>query len=263
MDAVGSLLWGLLAGVAVTCLADALIAASQTPESLIRSCLGGQTHLKAELRCWPLTWRYGWRQAWSQCRQGSGWRRPRPWLTVGLLLAYAHWLRQMSPAWGFGPLLVAGAYFVLVAIVDAETHLVPYEEALLGLGIALVVGVPRHGWGNTLAGIMGGALVMGLFYWLGERYAYWQARRSGQGEPDEPALGFGDVYLSGVLGGFLGWPGVFGALILGSLLMGVFVLALGMATLIRQRNLKGLGGRYLPMAPFLVLAALWLMLNAP
>ena len=187
----------------------------------------------------------------------------RPWLATRAALADPRCtgLAQAPTAWGFASLLLSGAYFALVAVVDAETHYIPLEEALLGLMLGLGVGLPRHGALVTLEGVLGGALIMGALYWLGERYALWKARRTDT-QPQEPALGFGDVFLGLVLGAFLGWPGVVGALILGVFLMAGFILLVGLLTLFRQRNLRGLGERFLPMGPFLVLAAFWLMVMA-
>ncbi len=263
MGALEGLLWGALLGGAVSLGAEFLIAASATPAAVLRPCLDAQGRLtQPRWRCWLLTWRHGGQALRTRWRSRAFWRQPRAWGPVVLLALLGHWLAQGGAAWGAGALLLTGAYFALVAVVDAETHLVPYEAALLGLGLGLAVGLPRHGWLSTLGGVVGGTAIMALFYWVGERYAYWQARRSGQQAPEEPALGFGDVYLSGVLGAFLGWPGVVAALVLGSFLMGGFILALGAVMLLQRRNLAGLGGRYLPMAPFLVLAALWLILTA-
>lgn len=255
------LLLGALSGLLVSALADVLVVAATAPEEVWTACVAADSGRWGFWRCRLLTWRYGFHQTGRLWRR-QGWRQPRLWLTVTLLAALGYWLTQTPTSWGFMPLLLSAAFFALVAVVDAETHLVPYEEALLGLLLGLSVGVPRHGLLGTLTGVLGGALVMGLLYWAGEIYTRWQARRRGEPPQDEPALGFGDVYLSGVLGAFLGWPGVLAALTLGALLMGGFILLLGLALLLRQRSLRGFGSRFLPMGPFLVMATFWLMVTA-
>lgn len=250
------LLWGALAGLVVWVLAAATVAAVTAPEEVWAPCAEEAEAERDFWRCRLLAWRHGFRQVPQR------WRQPRLWLTVALLAALGYGLAQTPTSWGFAPLLLSAAFFALVAVVDAETHLVPYEEALVGLVLGFGVGAPRHGVVSTLAGVLGGVVVMGIFYGAGAYYSRWQARRRGETPPDDPALGFGDVYLSGVLGAFLGWPGIMAALTLGALLMGGFILLLALVLLLRQRSLHGFGSRFLPMAPFLVLAAFWLMMMA-
>ncbi len=255
MNPLLGLFWGALGGLVVIALADVVIATATLPEEWFASCT-------STWRCRMRAWRQGLQKTSAHWRTAAAWRRPHLWLTVALMAALGYGLAQTPTSWGFAPLLLSATYFALVAVVDAETHLVPYEEAFLGWMLGLSVGLPRHGGLNTLLGVLGGIFLMGLLYWIGERYTRWKARRHGEEPPEEPALGFGDVYLSGVLGAFLGWPGVLGALMLGTLFMGGFIFLLGLMVLVRQGNLRGFGDRFLPMGPFLVLGAFWLMVTA-
>ena len=75
-------------------------------------------------------------------------------------------------------------------------------------------------------------------------------------ETDEEALGFGDVALSGVLGLFLGWPGIIAGLVLAILLGGAGSLIVLIYSLVRRRYHAFM---VIPYGPFLIIAAVVLI----
>lgn len=181
------------------------------------------------------------------------WQKARILIVEALFTAAAIWLWFFTPElvelwWGV-PVL---AYFSIVIIMDIEYRVVLHEVSIAGAVLALVVGVSRWGWVETLIGGVFGYIVMYLFYKLGEVFVRWVSRRRGE-ELDEVALGFGDVNLSGVVGLILGWPriilGLFFAVFAGGAVSVLFVI---LSVLLRRFRAFAA----LPYAPFLAVAAL-------
>ena len=96
----------------------------------------------------------------------------------------------------------------IVAIIDYDWRLIPNLITWPGMPIGFIAAslmMPEVGWKSSLLGILmgGGVLfVTGYFY---------QLVRGREG------VGMGDVWLLGMVGGFLGWPGVFFTLFVGSI----------------------------------------------
>lgn len=156
---------------------------------------------------------------------------------------------------GFAAGWVTAAYFLLVFIIDVEYRLVLHPTSIAGAAVGLGVGTWLHGFWTTLLGGLAGFGIMLALYYLGELFARWMARRRGQ-ELDEVALGFGDVNLSGILGLFLGWPGIIAGLVLAILLGGLFsILYLGYHLI--KRSYQPFTA--VPYAPFLILGAAYLL----
>lgn len=142
-------------------------------------------------------------------------------------------------------------YFLLVAITDMEYRVILNPVSLVGAILGLAVGIALHGVPETLLGGMVGFGIMLAFYGLGILYVRQMAKSRGL-SPDEVALGFGDVYLSGTLGMLLGWPGIIAGLFIGVLAGGVFSgLFLAVSSLLRRYK----SFQALPYAPFLLLGA--------
>lgn len=186
------------------------------------------------------------------CPQCGG-RRWRPWMVLAVMVVGTVLCAVHPPVIGFFAAWLFFVYSVFNTVLDVEHRVLsPPVEALAAL-LALVFGVVRRGWMHTLLGLAVAVFLTGLFYGLGRVVGPWLARR-GMGVAEEPAFGFGDVLLSGVLGLFLGWPAVLGALVAGVLFGGVVALVFLVA--------RGLGlsrSEYLPYAPFLLLGAWWML----
>ncbi len=104
------------------------------------------------------------------------------------------------------------------------------------------------GWGSWVLDYAGN-----LFF--GAFFGQWLAKKRGQ-ELTEPALGFGDVNLAGIIGLGLGWPGVIAGLFLAILLGGVVSILYLAYTLLTRRYRPFLA---IPYAPFLILALVFLL----
>ncbi len=230
-----TLLWaglGVLAGLLISALADGL---PYGP--------------RAALRCPRCGVQRSWRAYALNLRAcpACGHRVWRPWVLMATTALLTVFLRSEPTKLPFGWLWPLTLYFLLMAVIDWEHHVVLPELLAVGLLYGVILGVVRRGWMVTLAGIAAGAGIMLVLYGLGRLL---QARLRATDEP----LGFGDVLLMAVLGAILGWPGVLAGLVWGVLLAGAFSIVLLTVCALRGRGWAG--GTYLPYAPFL-LAATW------
>ncbi len=256
MDALLTVIIGLLAGAVVNALADALPDgpwlrrpryADGSPRPVI-AWLGVADWLarpgRADTRRPRLPWRY-----------------PATELTVAsLLLATHHFAAQNARPPG-AQLFVWQAYavaFVLLALVDLQRKrilLAPLiAAALLALFDAVALPQPPPNLASALFGGACGGLVFGFAYLGGQLYGRLAARvRS-------PAFGAGDVYLMALSGLIVGFPHILVAMIL-TIVLG------GIGALIYLTQLRLRGRRYrrftaLPYAPY-ILAATYALLLFP
>ena len=125
------------------------------------------------------------------------------------------------------PLPDAFARFVLcaalwiVAIIDYDWRLIPNLITWPGMLIGFLAAsfmMPEIGWKSSLLGIFFGG---GVLFGTGFLYQLVRGREG---------VGLGDVWLLGMVGGFLGWQGVFFTLFVGSMIGAVGGIALALST---------------------------------
>jgi prepilin signal peptidase PulO-like enzyme (type II secretory pathway) len=144
----------------------------------------------------------------------------------------------------------------MLAVIDMEYRVVLYQTAIAGAILAIPLGIYTHGFLQTIIGLLAGFILMYIIYLLGIGFAKILAYiKKSQGTVDE-AVGFGDVYLCGIIGILLGWPGIIAGIILGVLIFAI-VGTLYMLILILIKKYKF--STALPMAPFLIAAMLILL----
>ena len=153
-------------------------------------------------------------------------------------------------------------YLTLVFIIDLEHRLILHPVSLFGAILALGIGIYLRGENSIVHGItstlIGGAFGFGImlaFYFIGEWFVRYMARKRGM-PSDEVALGFGDVNLSGILGLLLGWPAIVAGLIFAVLGGGLISLIIIVGMLITK---KYKAFTAIPYAPFLILSALYML----
>lgn len=127
---------------------------------------------------------------------------------------------------------------ILITFIDLDTYTIPNVLSLSGIvtGIALSFLSVRLTWLDALLGVLLGG---GFLYLIAIVYQYVR---------HQEGMGMGDIKLLGMIGAFLGWPGVIFTVLAASLvgtLVGVVVM---------WRNRKGLN-TMLPFGPFLSLGA--------
>ena len=189
----------------------------------------------------------------SHCRR---YPRLRVWL---VLFGYPVllWILKLLPvqriSWELG--VITLAYFGLVAVIDFEHRVVLNPISITGAVLGLGIGWHLHGLPKTLlGGIAGYAIMLGLYY-LGIVLSQLITKIRNQ-PVDEVALGFGDVNLGGVLGLYLGWPGITAGLLLAIILGGSFSLFIILYHLIIHKYQMFMA---IPYAPFLLLGVALLL----
>lgn len=179
----------------------------------------------------------------ADCRAPISIRYPLVELVTGFvfagLTAYLDLVNLLSAVAAF---LCFAAIGIALAMIDLDTRRLPSAIILPSYPVltVLLAGSAwwQHDWWSLARAVMGGAALFAFFFTIA--FAY-------------PAgMGFGDVRLSGIVGGMLGYlswstlvVGAFGGFLLGAI-AGIVVLA-G-----RMGNRKSA----LPFGPFMVLAAL-------
>jgi leader peptidase (prepilin peptidase)/N-methyltransferase len=165
-------------------------------------------------------------------------------LTAGLFAATT---LEFGPVAALPAFLVLAAASVVLAVIDLDTMRLPDAIVLPTYPVALALGlltVPGSGWEPMIRAVLGGVALLMAYgaLWL---------LTSGAG------LGFGDVKLAGLLGGYAAWLGWgqlvvtgFGAFVLGAV-VGLALMAGGRA---ERRSA-------VPFGPFM-LASVWLAVFA-
>ncbi len=151
--------------------------------------------------------------------------------------------------------MIVLAYFGIVTIIDFEHRLIMHPVSLVGVGLGLIYGTMSHGIVDTLLGGLAGFGIMLVLYLLGHLFARFINKRRGE-ELEDEALGYGDVNLGGVLGLFLGWPGIIVGLIIAILLAGIVSLAYLLFSVITRRYRHNMTIAY---GPYLVISATLLL----
>ncbi|NPA07249.1 MAG: hypothetical protein GXO54_07625 [Chloroflexi bacterium] len=202
---------------------------------ILRATWQGLTHCE---RCGA---RLGWTARWRRCPHCGHWPR-RPWVMAGLLALVSAGLPWLG-RWPVLALWPVTACFFLHAVIDWEDRLVYTPLVSVAILICGAIGVWMHGLASTLLGLLIGAGGMGVLYGLGVLFVRWR--------------GLGDVWLGGLVGVVLGWPGVIAGLTLGTMLAGLY--ALGVVLYYALRHRQWVGEQPIPYGPFLLLGA-WLLL---
>jgi leader peptidase (prepilin peptidase)/N-methyltransferase len=114
--------------------------------------------------------------------------------------------------------LCAGLF--IAALIDYDWRVIPNVITFPGIVLGVLTAwwvMPEVGWQSSLAGSLIGA---GFLFVTGEAYLRIRGREG---------VGMGDVWLLGMVGAFLGWPGALFTLFAGSVLgtLGALAMALG------------------------------------
>ncbi len=144
--------------------------------------------------------------------------------------------------YGLHPQLVIEFIFcsllLIIAMIDIDTFIIPDILSLPGIALGLLFSffTPRLSWWDSLLGIILGG---GILYLIATGYSLLR-RKEG--------MGGGDIKLLGMIGAFIGWPGVAFTILVSS------VSGMLIALPLMWRSGKGLGSA-IPYGPFLALGA--------
>ncbi|MEL7155565.1 MAG: A24 family peptidase [Actinomycetota bacterium] len=217
-----------------------------------------RTTLRPEHRCPHCAHGWGWRSLlptvdWRgrcrRCDRGKGLRYPLVDLGTAAVFAGLGW--RFGLDWRLAPYLALAAVLVVLSAIDVETHLLPNVIVWPSIGAGLFTVLVLSGELGYHEGVfpaLVGASVFGLF--TGTTHLL-----------HEPAMGFGDVKLSLLLGLFVGWlhPGLLTATRL--VLFALFLAMLGggliglVINLVRRRREEIPFGPALAAASFVVIVA--------
>ena len=175
-------------------------------------------------------------------------------LTLAVCAVYLYLMFPLPDA--IARFVLCAALFI-VALIDYDWRLIPNIITFPGIPVGLLAAtfmIPEVGLKRSLIGI---AVGWGFLFITGELY-FWLRNREG--------VGMGDVWLLGMVGAFLGWPGAVFTLFVGSVLgsVGGLVSALsgGIAPPPVVEHAAGTGESEasvlrteVPFGPFLALAA--------
>jgi leader peptidase (prepilin peptidase)/N-methyltransferase len=139
---------------------------------------------------------------------------------------------------------ILSTYLLIISIIDWRHLIIPDELSLslaaVGLGVSWINPFLLHqglsGFLESLLAGLSGGLGMIALAWVGEKLFR------------KEALGGGDIKLVAAFGAFLGWGGILGSLLWGSLLGGIT--GIGLILLHKKKR-----NETIPFGPFLSLGA--------
>ena len=152
--------------------------------------------------------------------------------------------------WATLPILI---FLGVILVIDIEHRVVLIETSIFGFVLLLVYGIILNGLLRTIMGGFVGFLITILFYLLGIAYVKVAGKLRHQ-VIDEVAFGFGDVLAGTFLGLLLGWPSVFGAIIIAIFTFGAYSFIYIVKLLISKRY--NAFSTALAFTPFLVLGTI-------
>jgi leader peptidase (prepilin peptidase) / N-methyltransferase len=200
----------------------------------------------------------------AKCKS-CGKRRIIRTIIIQIVMTFTPVLLWMYPrAWLPFPLAcLLMIYLAIVLVIDLEHRLILHSVSLAGAVLGLGIGIYMNSYHSTLLNgiektLLGGAFGFGImlvFYFAGEWYVRRMSKQRGL-SPDEVALGFGDVNLSGILGMLLGWPAILPGLLFAVFAGGLVSLGI-IAGMLITKKYKAFTA--IPYAPFLILGALYLI----
>jgi leader peptidase (prepilin peptidase)/N-methyltransferase len=116
-------------------------------------------------------------------------------LGIGILFVLLAW--RLTSAWALPAYCVLAAAVVGISAIDVEHMRIPstlvYSTAVLGAPLLVLASAGTHRWSALLGALIGGAVAFAAFFTL-----FFAVPKG---------IGFGDVRLAGLCGGFLGWMG--------------------------------------------------------
>lgn len=175
----------------------------------------------------------------SICKSSIPWRYPAIELLTGGIFVLAGFVLSSQPAGILIIDLVFISLLIVLTFIDIETFRLPDILVIL-VAAAGLVKILAGGNPSLFAGLVGSIAAGGVFFLVAYFY------------PE--GMGWGDVKLVAALGLYLGYPAVFYAIFLASLL-GVFFGGINLT--IRRKSLK----EPIPFGPFLAAGAVLVLLG--
>jgi len=192
----------------------------------------------------------------KHCEYCNSQRSLRTWIVVAIFIVASLFLWYFPlERMGYFTSLLLLFYFGVVTVIDIEHHVILHQINIIGAIFGSVLGISLHGAIPTILGGLVGFIIMFLVYQLGPLFMKLLATLKKQTYDEEP-LGFGDVYLSGVIGLILGWPAVLAGIIITIISAGLFSLIFILVKIFMKDYHSNLA---IPYGPFIVFGAFILL----
>jgi len=171
------------------------------------------------------------------CHEQISWRYPFIELITGLVFIYLY--QTYGPSWYFLTSTFLACLLLVIAFIDIDHQIIPNRLVLFGLIAGLIFNVFFHNltWAQLFFGFLAGGGILLLIALLS---------RGG--------MGGGDIKLAAMLGIYLGWPKIIGALFIASIL-GALV---GLYLIILKKKSRQ---EAIPFGPFLALGAIMVLIK--
>lgn len=177
------------------------------------------------------------------CRAPIAWHYPAIEALMAAIFMFHAWFFAQAVRQAIVADLL-GFYLLVISVIDYRHRIIPDELSLSLLGAGLLLsfaspyfsGPPGLKFLNSLVSSLAGGTLMFLLAYAGEK-AF-----------KKEALGGGDVKLIAATAALLGWRGIAGPLLLGSMSGGLVAITL---LIIKKKKL----GETLPFGPFLSIGA--------
>ena len=138
---------------------------------------------------------------------------------LALASAAAYLYVNFAPLDALARYVLCAGLFV-AALIDYDWRVIPNVITFPGIPLGVLTAwwvMPEVGWKSSLAGVTIGA---GFLFVTGEAYLRIRGREG---------VGMGDVWLLGMVGAFLGWPGALFTLFAGSILGTIVAMAMAVS----------------------------------
>jgi leader peptidase (prepilin peptidase)/N-methyltransferase len=170
-------------------------------------------------------------------------------LEIGTAVLFVLLGWRLVSVWELPAYCLLAASFVAISAIDVEHMRIPspivYATAAIGAPLLVIASAGTHRWTALLSALIGGAVAFAAFF------ALFFAVPKG--------IGFGDVRLAGLCGGFLGWFGY--RYVVVGFLVGFIVAGLPAAALLALRKVQR--RTQIPFGPFLAAGAIITVLVGP
>jgi leader peptidase (prepilin peptidase)/N-methyltransferase len=168
-------------------------------------------------------------------------------LGTGVLFVLLAW--RLSSHWALPAYCVLTAALVAISAIDFKHMRIPsplvYASVALGVPLLVLASAGTHHWSALLSAVIGGAAAFAAFFVL-----FYAVPRG---------IGFGDVRLAGLCGGFLGWIGY--REVLAGFLLSFLVAGVPATLLLALRKVKR--ETKIPFGPFLATGTVIAVLFGP
>jgi len=175
----------------------------------------------------------------AKCGTLISWQYPFVEMTMGLLFLFNAWF--FSGALVFIILAdVLSFYLLTLSIIDFRHRIIP-DELSLSL---LVIGILTAPLNPFFSGPLWTKVALSVLSGFGGGFLMWAMAWGGEKIFKKEALGGGDIKLIAATGSLLGWTGIAGSLLFGSMAGGLVAIVL---LIMKKKKL----GETLPFGPFL------------